>query len=193
MSNQMVFRILLVITELIVFAGFMWSLTSWFVKADVQPRWENRFMRYAIPALGALCGYMAFVHQLPPLPIYVFGLTLIILSSALFWWTVFTFGKTPPAVAFSGRATAEFKTTGPYKYVRHPFYSAYIVGWVGCICATGALILCISLVIMIPIYLKAAREEENYWAFNDNKDYLQYKALTGMFFPKYFLKKLISY
>jgi len=75
-------------------------------------------------------------------------------------------------------------TDGPYRYVRHPFYSAFIV------MGFGIALLCVSVpglvayTLMLPLWKKLAEIEEQelleYWG----DGYRKFMETRGRFFPK---------
>ena len=75
-------------------------------------------------------------------------------------------------------------TDGPYRYVRHPFYSVFIVMGFGiglfCVSVLGLL----SYVLMLPLWRKLAEIEEQelleYWG----DEYRRFMETKGRFFPK---------
>jgi protein-S-isoprenylcysteine O-methyltransferase Ste14 len=75
-------------------------------------------------------------------------------------------------------------TTGPYRYVRHPFYLAFFIAALG-----GSLIAAnwfLLLASLLPIGFLVARTpiEEEKLIERFGNDYRQYMSATGRFFPK---------
>jgi len=83
----------------------------------------------------------------------------------------------------------ELCTSGPFRYIRHPMYvSVYIM-------LTGLGLLFfdwpwfVLMIVFIPIWYGVSRMEENHMIRIWKERYLDYKRKTGMFFPKFELKK----
>ncbi|HIP47005.1 MAG TPA: isoprenylcysteine carboxylmethyltransferase family protein [Campylobacterales bacterium] len=80
------------------------------------------------------------------------------------------------------RDNAKLIVTGPYRFVRHPMYSALILFMLGIILwhFNWVNVLCLSIMIAV-ISLKSFREERLWSSYH--KDYLDYKARTKMIIP----------
>src|SRR5687767_7646044 len=74
------------------------------------------------------------------------GVLLLAASLALFWATVGVNLGRPLSLAFSRDQPAHLVTVGPYKLVRHPFYLAYTLAWVGGTVATAQPALALTVV-----------------------------------------------
>ncbi len=117
-----------------------------------------------------------------PRPIKYVALVLFVLGLCLHFWTVSTLRH--------WWKEDELCTHGPYKYLRHPMYAAWI-SFVGLALALGlnSWVILIWSVLLHPIWhLLVAKEErimEN--VFGDK--YRQYLARTSRFVPRFFLKK----
>lgn len=74
---------------------------------------------------------------------------------------------------------------GPYRFVRHPFYTSYLLFWLGWAIATWSPWSVLSLALMCAIYVLAARGEERKFANSPMAaDYAAYRRTTGMFWPR---------
>ena len=118
----------------------------------------------------------------------VFG--MILAAAALFAWAIRHSHNRRLSLAFDEDLNIDgIITTGPWHYVRHPFYSSYALFW--CACALGtthvaSITVCVTLVF---IYIYSAIKEEAVLDRSDHgSDYLDYKSRTGFFFPRYRLK-----
>ena len=77
--------------------------------------------------------------------------------------------------------------TGPYRYVRHPFYSSYILGWLAAVIAVPCLATLVIFLGMTTIYWQAASSEERrFLASPLATDYERYRMHTGLFLPLHF-------
>ena len=77
-------------------------------------------------------------------------------------------------------------TTGPYQYVRHPIYAAFIWSGTGILAMVYKSWLLIIFVIPIHIYwVWHVQKEENYMIDKFGSAYTDYMNTTGQFFPKF--------
>jgi protein-S-isoprenylcysteine O-methyltransferase Ste14 len=113
------------------------------------------------------------------------GVAGFTVANCLFWWALAAHGKAHPAFAFIRVPAASLTTAGPYRLVRHPIYTAYLLAW----CA-GAVIsaqpwLLLTVGCMGLFYGSAAlQEEKTFLASALAPSYQEYRRRTGMFFPK---------
>jgi protein-S-isoprenylcysteine O-methyltransferase Ste14 len=74
---------------------------------------------------------------------------------------------------------------GIYRYIRHPFYSAYILTWLAGVIAAPGLWVIASTLVMIVLYARAALlEEQKFAASALAEDYAAYRLTAGMFLPR---------
>ena len=113
------------------------------------------------------------------------GIAVFGLANLLFWWALSAHGKSHPAFAFIQVAPESLTTAGPYRLVRHPIYSAYLLGWCAGAVITAQPWLLLTVVYMGTFYLVAAQQEEKtILASALASSYEEYQRHTGMFFPK---------
>jgi protein-S-isoprenylcysteine O-methyltransferase Ste14 len=74
------------------------------------------------------------------------GFCLPLLAIVLFVWAILAARQKRPALAFAGKRPDHVFSWGPYAYIRHPFYTAYLLFWLGCVVATSSLIMVIMFV-----------------------------------------------
>jgi protein-S-isoprenylcysteine O-methyltransferase Ste14 len=81
---------------------------------------------------------MAWASVLIPLWLRWSGFILIAVRGVLFVWTFQTLGKTLTDTVVT-RKEHTLVTTGPYRYVRHPFYLSFLIAVIGgsIVTATG--------------------------------------------------------
>lgn len=105
-------------------------------------------------------------------------------SLVLFWWTVSTTRRRPLTLAFTSDVPVHLQTTGPYAYVRHPFYLAYVLFWIGTAVAANERLAWAMPAVMTASYMAAARREElKFEASPLASDYRAYRLQTGMLVP----------
>jgi protein-S-isoprenylcysteine O-methyltransferase Ste14 len=186
----MITRLTIITLEVLVFGSYTWALTSWLRKVKQTSSWELNFIKY-----GGLIFTIAHITAavLWPLPssnqVY-FGAAFFFLGMIIFWSAVSVF-ENPPAVAFAEIIITNLKTTGPYRFVRHPIYTSYILAWLGGSIATNCWWLLISLVCMTFLYNRAAIQEEKQWlSGKDSEEYKNFMKSRGRFLPIIFKNKL---
>jgi protein-S-isoprenylcysteine O-methyltransferase Ste14 len=113
------------------------------------------------------------------------GLVLLALAHTLFWSAVVSHGGVRPRVAFATDAPSRLIKSGPYRWVRHPFYLAYTVAWLaGAVLTASAWLLATVFVMFFVYHSAAAAEEAGFLASDLAGEYQEYQRRTGMFIPK---------
>jgi protein-S-isoprenylcysteine O-methyltransferase Ste14 len=113
------------------------------------------------------------------------GVALYAAANALFWWALGTHGRDRPSFAFVPVAPASFTRRGPYRLMRHPIYTAYLVGWLAGAAAAGQPWLLAAVAVMGAFYHRAARQEERQFLTSPvREEYRSYCRRTGMFLPR---------
>ena len=120
-----------------------------------------------------------------PVAALVVALVLEALSLWLFFRTIAASREGALHFAFDTENPVSLVTAGPYRYVRHPFYTSYLIFWTGLAIGTWSLWAVPMLILMAVLYTVAARGEEAKFARTGmSADYAAYRARTGMFWPK---------
>jgi protein-S-isoprenylcysteine O-methyltransferase Ste14 len=118
-------------------------------------------------------------------PLFGLALVLFVASVAVFAWAVTASRQTPPTLAFDNDLPSFLLAVGPYRHVRHPFYLAYVLFWLGTALAGQGLIGWVAPVVMTALYAHAASKEERKFARSSlAADYAAYRAKAGMFWPR---------
>jgi protein-S-isoprenylcysteine O-methyltransferase Ste14 len=115
----------------------------------------------------------------------VAALGSLIAALLLFFAAVRAHGDLRPAIAFTPEPPRALTFGGPYRWVRHPIYTAYLLFWVGALIAAPNVVTVASIVVMFSLYLRAAIEEEQIIANSLlGEQYLAYARRVGRFFPR---------
>jgi protein-S-isoprenylcysteine O-methyltransferase Ste14 len=102
------------------------------------------------------------------------GFFLHLLAIVLFVWAILATRQSRPALAFAGKRPNHLFRRGPYTYIRHPFYTAYLLFWLGCVVATSSLVMVVLFVSLAAIYTLAALGEERNFLRSTMRD--EYEA-----------------
>jgi protein-S-isoprenylcysteine O-methyltransferase Ste14 len=119
-----------------------------------------------------------------------FAIPMMALAVGLFGWTVRTTRERRLPIAFSDELPSFVYGTGPYRYVRHPFYLSYIIFWIGTSVATQGIWGWTVPLVMSGIYIHLARREERgLRASRLAGVYERYRKHTAMFVPSVPLRR----
>lgn len=117
-------------------------------------------------------------------PAAPYAIALMAAAFALFCWTVKVTRARRLPIAFAGSLPDFIYRTGPYRYVRHPFYLSYIVCWIGTSVATRDLWSWSVPLAMTALYVAVAwQEEQKFRGSRLSKAYDAYRKRTAMFVP----------
>jgi protein-S-isoprenylcysteine O-methyltransferase Ste14 len=106
------------------------------------------------------------------------------ISGILFAWAVRTTGLRRLATIFSDNLPAELIVSGPFRFVRNPFYLAYVLAYFQALVASRSWWAACPLVVMGSLYFRAAiLEEKRFLGSRLALQYRRYTATTGRFLP----------
>lgn len=107
------------------------------------------------------------------------------LAGGLFVWACAATRRIRPEMAFSPSKPTVLFRTGPYRYVRHPFYSSYIIFWLSCTIATNSITVTVVTILLIIIYTAAALQEQSVFLNSAFRlEYEAYRRTAGLFWPR---------
>jgi len=197
MGGDDTFRMVLLLglVFLLPIAAAYYRLRSQPTGEKLDRRQEGLFILLTLRPLGfaMMAGLIAFIidptwlaWSSVPLPPWVrwMGVGLSAIAGVLLTWTLGTLGKNLTDTVVTRREHT-LVTTGPYRHIRHPFYSAVALAVVAnsIIAGNWFLLLTGSLVFTLLAF-RCAREEENLVStFGDR--YRRYRHNTGRFFPRF--------
>ncbi len=114
------------------------------------------------------------------------GLALNIASIALIAFTLGTHQKRIALWHQNNDAPEHIVTHGAYRYVRHPFYSAFLLGLLGITLHIPHIISAAVFIYALLILTYTAKREENHLSNSEfGEEYRAYKNVTGRFMPKW--------
>lgn len=167
---------------LVVVAGYTWSLRGHFV-AETMPQ-GARVISAAVTLTTVLFVALTW-FALQPVWAQVLGVALQLAGAALFVAAVKASRQARLRFAFTPEKPEGLVESGPYRYVRHPFYVSYIIFWSGWALATWSVLSLISVCILVALYVIAARREEDSFAHTPlAADYAAYRNKAGFFWPR---------
>lgn len=163
---------------------FEWARIRFFIRTGNVPP-----LRFGLRPLGPVFAVGAIATLFLDIGARVRGYPVIamavfVVSIFVFFSAVRAFSGKAPAIAFTSGPPDRLLMQGPYRYVRHPFYLSYILFWAGVLVASPGIFTLIACVVMLALYVKAAKFEEA--AIMNSTlaaEYALYKNRTGMFLP----------
>lgn len=87
-------------------------------------------------------------------------------------------------VLYQAQRAHHLTTTGPYARVRHPQYVGFILIMLGFLLQWPTLLTLIMLPILVAMYVRLARQEEQGLRREFGEEYARYAANTPAFFPR---------
>jgi protein-S-isoprenylcysteine O-methyltransferase Ste14 len=120
-----------------------------------------------------------------PLPLWLrwSGFILIVVWGVLFVWTFQTLGKNLTDTVVT-RKEHTLVTTGPYRYVRHPFYLSFLIAVIGGGIVTANWYLFLTSLLPFAFLVARTRIEEEKLVERFGDEYREYMARTGRFWPR---------
>lgn len=121
-----------------------------------------------------------------PIPIWLrsLGFFLIGFGGFLLVWTFRNLGKNLTDTVVT-RKNHSLVTTGPYRFVRHPFYMAGIVAIIGGSLVSANWFLLVSGLVPFGFLIARTRIEEEKLIERFGDQYRNYMATTGRFLPRF--------
>jgi protein-S-isoprenylcysteine O-methyltransferase Ste14 len=173
-----------VLAASLTWSGFAIAMRSYFRGARRAVRAKSWLTWSALACTAVQIA--AVVRWKPPAAAWGWaGVACFLLANLVFWWSLAVHGKVRPAFAFIEGAPASFTRVGPYRLIRHPIYTAYLLAWAAGAVLTGKLWLLAAVGWMGLFFYRAARQEERAFAASEFAPaYAEYRKQTGMFLPK---------
>lgn len=177
----MILDILVTLLALATIGSYLWSVKFHFESGALE---TGAKLISIMVTTGAITFTVLTWVLAQQLAIQLLGLVLQILSLVLFWVTIRETRNADLLAAFTDKNPGSLVTSGPYRYVRHPFYSSYLLFWFGWAVATANLWSLALFAIMYVIYWRAAvQEEEKFANTSMAEEYASFKAGRTRFIP----------
>lgn len=168
--------------SVVIVGAYVWSVRGHFA-SETMPA-GARIIAAVVMANTALLLYLTW-FAVQPTAAQTAGLVIQLASGGLFVAAVMASRRAQLKFVFDHENPGSIVDTGPYAYVRHPFYVSYAIFWAGWTIAVWTPVAVVTLIILFGLYIWAARlEEQSFSASPLASDYAAYKARTGFFWPR---------
>lgn len=135
-------------------------------------------------ALSLILGGLRRADSIPTWSLGV-GTLLNVVAHVAFWAAIRAHGDNRPSGAFAAAPPESLVLSGPYEFVRHPFYVSYVAALAAGAAFCGPLVMWLVPVWMAGLYgLAAVQEERLILRSSLGPAYAQYRRRVGMFVPR---------
>lgn len=157
----------------------------WLVFRKVEPD-PAQLVLLKASALGSAIAYVtAILFGAPSATLATVGAVFYFCALFLFLWAAIHTRSRKLSLAYSTDEPTFLLTSGPWRYVRHPFYTAYLLSYVAGTFASANPWTLGILAGMVAIYSRCAWFEERKLALaNIATEWADWRENTGMFIPK---------
>src|SRR5262245_54133853 len=193
-SNDHTFRwVLLAGMVLFVPAGLYFRFKS-HTGEKLDRRQEGWFILISLRlvALAAAIGLITYLvnpekmswSSIPlPVPLRWPGAAFMFLAGCLVIWTFYNLGANLTDTVVT-REKHTLVTSGPYRWVRHPFYMAGVLALLGIFLLTANVYILVSGLLALSLLVLRTRKEEEKLIERFGEEYRNYMQRTGRFIPK---------
>lgn len=166
------------------FTIFIWGVWGIFIKKGNSSQGLNVIKIASPSCIIAVVYVLAISNEIYGIRA-ITSIILLISSFILFWYCSYVNWNNKLSLAYSFDLPEHIMKKGPYKFIRHPFYTSYIISYFAGLVASKNPLLIPVVLLMFGIYYDAARKEEKKFAISNlSNEYEKYKKETGMFLPK---------
>jgi len=185
--------------------SFAWGMVFYFKVEEKKTR-EMHLVTFGGSAIGVvnfyyLLYFLDFMPDLSGMDILhlsntsgqvqhwrkVVALSFYGLSLLLFWSAISASRKANLTFVYSIDLPQEIIKTGPYQFIRHPFYTSYTIAFSVLAILFPSFVLALCSLFMLALYVKGALQEQAKFASSNlSAQYTDYIAKTGMFLPRIF-------
>jgi protein-S-isoprenylcysteine O-methyltransferase Ste14 len=196
MTDDNTFRTILIAAFVVLIPiGLYHRVKSQATGEKLDRRQEGLFILVSLRLLG-LAGAVGFITYLVspatmtwaavPVPEWMrwIGVALGSLGCVLFVWTFRSLGKNITDTVVT-RKDHSLVTTGPYVWVRHPFYCSGALAILGASLTAANWFLLVTGSLALTLLVIRTRVEEDHLIARFGDDYRNYMSRTGRFIPKF--------
>lgn len=171
----------------------MWSLPVLFFEnrdGRINLSWFLTALPFAVAPALVLLSHFGVLHTVsiagaPALALGVAGALSSLASIGLVIWTWRTHHTKLSLWHMENDAPTSIVTSGPYAFIRHPFYTSFLLGMLGALLhAPHAGLLATLIYSGLALNVTAAREERRLSASAFGAEYAAYRKRTGRFLPR---------
>lgn len=182
MNFQVVLDFFVSAVGLMTVVTYAWSLRAHFSSKTVPPGTVLISVTVTVVTLW----YLALTWWLePPVPATIVGLLLQLAAMALFWSAITASRAARLRLAFDLENPDSLVRDGPYRFIRHPFYTSYVIFWSAWAVAIWSVWALPPLALIVAIYVIAAKGEELKFSRTAMAEaYAEYASRTGFFWPR---------
>jgi len=168
--------------SLTVVVQYTWALRAHFSSKKVP----SGTVLISIVVLATTAIFLALLWlQSQPWLVQIVGVAIELAGLGLFWAAIKASRAARLRLAFDTENPDSIVTDGPYRYLRHPFYTSYLIFWIGWGIAVWSAWALPPLAALVAIYAVAARGEERKFSNTPMAEaYSAYKRRAGFFWPR---------
>ncbi|HEV7276896.1 MAG TPA: isoprenylcysteine carboxylmethyltransferase family protein [Devosiaceae bacterium] len=179
----MFFDVLATAVAIAVIAQYTWSMRGHF-SSKSMPRGAVVISVVVLLSTALLLVLQWTLAQ--PAWAVLLGIALELGSLVLFWAAIRASRQARLRLAFDEENPDTLVTEGPYRYLRHPFYTSYLIFWTGWAIAVWSVWALVPLLAIAIVYVIAAKGEERKFERTTLADqYRAYKRRTGFLWPRF--------
>jgi len=194
MSDDQLFRLIVLAGFVVLFPIGVYHRLKSRTDEKLDRRQEGLFILVTLRLLGitGMLGVLVYLINPPwmawaalPLPVWLrwLGVGFGVLSELLFVWTLHNLGKNLTDTVVT-RKEHTLVTSGPYRWIRHPFYtSAALMIPASFLGTANWFFMAVGSIVFLLLAIRTRKEEMNLIARFGN-DYRFYMERTGRFFPR---------
>src|SRR5262245_36016326 len=193
--NDEIFRLILIVGLVAVLpVAVFHRVKSHWGGEKLDRRQEGLFLLISIRFLGmmGMAGLLAFLidpswmawSSVPlPVPLRWAGVGLAVVAAALLIWTFRNLGKNLTDTVVTRKDHTLVKT-GPYRWVRHPFYVSFALAVLANSFVTANWFLFVTGGVVFVLLVVRTRKEEDKLIERFGDEYRAYMRRTGRLFPR---------
>ncbi len=172
------------LTALSTYLAFIWGVTRIFRIVEGNDPLPFKILKWlSLLFMGAfLFGMYQYEYRSTEeasVAFFLFGY-----AHLFFWWAMSTAKRKTLSVAFSTDTPEVLISKGPYRWVRHPFYSSYLASYLGSAIAAGFFPYGILFFCLFGFYFWGTQLEETKFSKSQlSNSYQAYRKRTGRFTP----------
>ena len=199
-QDDRIFQLILILGMVIVVPiGIYHRLRSQASREKLDRRQEGLFILLTLRPIGIahMLGLLTFVvnparmaWSSVPLPVSLrwAGVGMGVVAAALLVWTFRSLGKNITDTVVTRREHT-LVTTGPYRFVRHPFYVAAALATTANSLVAANWFLALTGVVAVFLLVIRTSTEEGHLIRRFGEKYIAYMETTGRFLPRFASKR----